>query len=132
MATNGNSIIIGTMSGSTFTPFAAVRSHDVQNQCDVIEKASASQQTFKEYIAGRADWAINVSYLVLQDANSNIEDLMKVRQTYRICIKGRTGTYNLFGDAICTRCKQSYQQGNLSVGTYALQGTGALSNTNSQ
>lgn len=132
MATNGNSIIIGTMSGSTFTPFAAVRSHDVQNQCDVIEKASATQQTFKEFIAGREEWTINVSYLVLQDANSNIEDLLKVRQTYRICIKGRTGTYNLFGDVICTQCKQSYQQGNLSVGTFALKGTGALSNTNPQ
>ena len=132
MATNGNSIIIGTMSGSTFTPFAAVRSHDVQNQCDLIEKASASQQTFKEFIPGREEWAINVSYLVLQDANSNIEDLLKVRQTYRICIKGRTGTYNLFGDAICTQCKQSYQQGNLAVGSFALKGTGALSNTNPQ
>ena len=132
MATNGNSIIIGTMSGSTFTPFAAVRSHDVQNQCDVIEKASASQQTAKEFIPGREEWAINVSYLVLQDANSNIEDLLKVRQTYRICIKGRTGTYNLFGDVICTQCKQSYQQGNLAVGSFALKGTGALSNTNPQ
>ena len=132
MATNGNSIIIGTMSGSTFTPFAAVRSHDVQNQCDLIEKASATQQTFKEFIPGREEWAINVSYLVLQDANSNIEDLMKVRQTYRICIKGRTGTYNIYGDAICTQCKQSYQQGNLAVGSFALKGTGALSNTNPQ
>ena len=132
MATNGNSIIIGTMSGSTFIPFAAVRSHDVQNQCDAIEKASATQQTFKEFIAGREEWGINVSYLVLQDANSNIEDLLKVRQTYRICIKGRTGTYNLFGDVICMQCKQSYQQGNLAVGSFALKGTGALSNTNPQ
>ena len=130
MATNGNSIIIGTMDGSTFTPIAAVKSHDIQNQCDVIEKASATQQTFKEYIAGREEWGVNVSYLVLQDANSNIEDLLKVRQTYRICIKGRTGTYALYGDAICTQCKQSYQNGNLSVGSYAFKGTGALTNTN--
>ena len=130
MATNGNSIIIGTMDGSTFTPIAAVKSHDIQNQCDVIEKASATQQTFKEYIAGREEWGVNVSYLVLQDANSNIEDLLKVRQTYRICIKGRTGTYALYGDAICTQCKQSYQNGNLSVGSYAFKGTGALMNTN--
>ena len=118
------------MDGSTFTPIAAVKSHDIQNQCDVIEKASATQQTFKEYIAGREEWGVNVSYLVLQDANSNIEDLLKVRQTYRICIKGRTGTYALYGDAICTQCKQSYQNGNLSVGSYAFKGTGALMNTN--
>ena len=132
MERNGNSIIVGKMVNGEFEAFAAVKSHDIQNQCDVIEKASALQQTFKEYIAGRADWAINVSYLVLQDANSNIEDLLKVRQTYRICIKGRTGTYNLYGDAICTQCKQSYQQGNLAVGSFALKGTGALTNTNPQ
>jgi predicted secreted protein len=130
MATNGNSIIIGKMVNGEFEAFAAVKSHDIQNQCDLIEKASASQQTYKEYVAGRAEWSVNVSYLVLQDANSNIEDLMKARQTYRICIKGRTGTYALYGDAICTMCKQSYQQGNLSVGSFALKGTGALTNTN--
>lgn len=130
MAETGNNIIIGTMNGTDFTPFAAVKSHDIQNQCDVIEKASATQQTYKEYIAGRAEWGINVSYLVLQDANSNIEDLLKVRQTYRICIKGRTGEYALYGDAICTQCKQSYQNGNLAVGSFALKGTGELKNIN--
>lgn len=130
MATNGNNIIIGTMDGSTFTPIAAVKSHDIQNQCDLIEKASATQQTSKEYIAGREEWGVNVSYLVLQDANSNIEDLLKVRQTYRLCIKGRTGDYTLYGNAICTQCKQSYHNGNLSVGSYAFKGTGALTNTN--
>ena len=130
MATNGNSIIIGTMDGSTFTPIAAVKSHDVQNQCDTLEKASATQQNYKEFVPGRAEWGINVSYLVLQDANSNIEDLLKVRQTYRICIKGRTGAYVLYGDAICVTCKQSYQNGNLSVGSYALKGTGELKNVN--
>jgi hypothetical protein len=130
MATNGNNIIIGTMDGSTFTPIAAVKSQDITNQCDLIEKASATQQTSKEYVAGREEWGINVSYLVLQNEKSNIEDLLKVRQTYRICIKGRTGTYALYGDAICTQCKQSYQQGNLSVGSFALKGTGALKNTN--
>ena len=130
MATNGNSIIIGKMVNGDFEAFAAVKSHDIQNQCDLIEKASATQQTFKEYVAGREEWGINVSYLVLQNEKSNIEDLLKVRQTYRICVKGRTGTYALYGDAICTQCKQSYQQGNLSVGSFALKGTGALKNTN--
>ena len=132
MATIGNNILIGRMVNNEFVAFAAVKSHDITNQCDLIEKASASQQNFKEYIAGRADWAINVSYLVLQDANSNIEDLLKVRQTYRICIKGRTGNYALYGDAICTQCKQSYQTGNIAVGSFALKGTGALTNTNPQ
>ena len=117
------------MSGQTFTAFAAVRSHEIENMCDMIEKASASQQEWKEYEPGRMEWGINVNYLVLQDANSNIEDLLKVRTSYAIRIKGRTGTYKISGTAICQHCKQSYQVGNLSVGSYVLKGTGALVNT---
>ena len=37
MATNGNSIIIGKMVNGDFEAFAAVKSHDIQNQCDLIE-----------------------------------------------------------------------------------------------
>jgi hypothetical protein len=52
-----------------------------------------------------------------------------VGTTYHIRIKGRTGGYKLSGDAICQHCNQRYQVGNLSVGTFALKGTGALRNT---
>ena len=129
MATIGNNILIGTMSDQTFTAFAAVRSHEVETMCDMLEKASASQQAWKEFEAGRKEWGINVSYLVLQDATSNIEDLLKTGTTYAIRIKGRTGDYKISGSAICQHCKQSYQVGNLSVGSYILKGTGPLVNT---
>ena len=127
MAINGRNIVIGTMNGSTFTPLVAVKSQEVQTQADTIEKASASQQQWREFIAGRKEWSVNVSYLVLQDANSNVEDLLKVGNTYAIRIKGRTGTYYIGGSAICTQCKQTYQVGNISVGSYGFKGTGALS-----
>lgn len=117
------------MSDSTFTAFAAVKSHDIETLCDLIEKASETQQDWKEYIAGRKEWNINVNYLVLQSAASNIEDLLLVGNTYHIRVKGRTGIYKLSGDAICQHCKQSYQRGNLSVGSFVLKGTGALVNT---
>ena len=129
MATNGNNILIGTMSGNTFTAFAAVRSHEAQSGIETIETASATNQEWKEFIAGRKEWAINVNYLVLQNSNSNIEDLLKIGTVYSIRIKGRTGGYKLSGNAICTQCKQSYNRGNLSVGTFSLKGTGPLVNT---
>ena len=129
MAVNGNNILIGTMSGSTFTPFAAVKSHDIDTECELIEKASATQQDWKEYIAGRKEWNINVSYLVLQNSNSNIEDLLRVGSSYAIRIKGRTGSYKLSGNAICQQCKQSYRRGSLAVGSFVLKGNGALVNT---
>ena len=129
MATNGNNILIGTMSGSTFTALAAVKSHEANSSADTIEKASSTQQDWKEFIAGRKEWSINVNYLVLQDSNTNVEDLLKVGTTYAIRIKGRTGSYKVSGNAICTQCKQSYTRGTLAVGTFAFKGTGALVNT---
>ena len=82
MAINGNNILIGTMNGSTFTALAAVKSHDANNSADTLEKASATQQDYKEFIPGRKEWNINVNYLVLNDSNSNVEDLLKVGTIY--------------------------------------------------
>lgn len=129
MAINGNNILIGTMSGSTFTALAAVKSHEANSSAETIEKASSTQQDWKEFIAGRKEWSISVNYLILQDTNTNVEDLLKVGVTYAIRIKGRTGSYKVSGNAICTQCKQDYARGTLAVGSFAFKGTGALVNT---
>lgn len=123
---NGNYIVIGTVSGQTFTPLAAVKSQDIQNGADTIEKASSSQQDWKEFIAGRKEWGINVNYLVLENANTNVRDVLKVGDTYTLRIKDRDGNYSVTGSAICTQCKQTYSNGNLCAGSFAFKGTGAL------
>ena len=118
------------MSGSTFIPFAAVKTHFVQSGADTHEKASATQQKWREFVPGRCDWSVTLNYLVLEDANSNIEDLLKVGNIYTIVSKDRTvgSTYKVQGQAICIGCQQNYQQGNLTVGSYSFRGTGPLSN----
>jgi predicted secreted protein len=126
MATLGNNIIIGVMNGSTFTPFAAVKTHSVGSNADTIEKASATQQDWREFLSGRKDWNTSLNYLILEDANSNITDLLKVGNIYTIVSKDRSGTYQVQGNAICVSCRQDYQEGNLSVGSYSFRGTGAL------
>lgn len=123
---NGNYIVIGTVSGQTFTPLAAVKSQDLQNGADTIEKASSTQQDWKEFIAGRKEWGINVNYLVLENANTNVRDVLKVGDTYTLRIKDRDGNYSVTGSAICTQCKQTYSNGNLCAGSFAFKGTGAL------
>ena len=123
---NGNYIVIGTVSGQTFTPLAAVKSQDIKNGADTIEKASSSQQYWKEFIAGRKEWGINVNYLVLENANTNVRDVLKVGDTYTLRIKDRDGNYSVTGSAICTQCKQTYPNGNLCAGSFAFKGTGAL------
>lgn len=124
---NGNDIIIGTMSGDTFTALAAVKGHEIESGARTLEKASDTQEDWVERVAGRKEWAINVNYLVLEDANTNVRDVLKVGTTYSLLVKDRSGTYTISGSAICTQCKQTYRRGSLCVGSFVFSGTGALS-----
>ena len=123
---NGNDIIIGTMSGSTFTALAAVKGHEIQSGADVIEKASATQQDWKEHIAGRKEWGVSMNYLVLGNARTNVRDVLKVGTTYVLRVKDRAGNYSITGSAICTQCRQTYNRGNIVVGSFAFKGNGEL------
>lgn len=123
---NGNDIIIGTMSGSTFTALAAVKGHEIQSGADIIEKASATQQDWKEHIAGRKEWGVSMNYLVLGNARTNVRDVLKVGTTYVLRVKDRTGNYSITGNAICTQCRQTFNRGNIVVGSFAFKGNGEL------
>ena len=70
---NGNNIIVYTYSGSAWTAIASVKSDELQHECDLIEKASATQQNSKEFIAGRKQWSLNVNWLM-----TTVSDLEKV------------------------------------------------------
>lgn len=124
---NGNNIIIGTLSGGVFTPFAAVKAHEMQTKCEAIEKASATQQDWTEVVAGRKSWSLTVNYLVLSDAGSSIEDLLHVGTVYSIASRTRDGIYEVSGSALCTAVKHTYTRGNIAQGSFSFEGSGALS-----
>ena len=126
MAVNGNYILIGTVSGTTFTPFAAVKSQEIQAACSSIEKASATQHDREECIAGRKSWQVTVNYLVLENADTNIRDVLKVGTVLSLRAKDRAGNYTISGSALCTGVKHSYTRGNLATGSFSFRGTGAL------
>lgn len=117
---NGNYIVI-SVNG---TPIAACKSGELQNGCEAIEIASATQQTFKEFLAGRAEWSVNANYLVTTAAN--LEDVLLVRSTVTISIADRAGTVTMQGQAIVTGCKQTYTRGNIANGSFQFKGTGAI------
>lgn len=122
---NGNTILI--YRGSTVvaaTSLEGVTSHTVDSDCETIEKASAEQQDFKEYVAGRKGWSIDVSYLVLSAAG--IADPLTVGTTYYLVNRDRAGSTKIVGQAILQQCKQTYTRGNLVSGSFRFQGTGAL------
>jgi len=104
-----------------------IKSNDIKTKCDVIEKASANQQTWKEYIAGRSEWSVNVTYLVL--ASPQVQNLLLVSQMFDLTMTADDGTDTemLTGKAILTAADIKANSGSLAQGTFAFQGTGPLS-----
>ena len=123
MAINGNNIII-TKGG---TAIAATKSHEIQSGCELIEISGPTEGSWREYIAGRKEWSINVNYLLLENSRNNVRDVLQVGNIVTLVIKDRSNSYSVTGTAICTACKQTYTEGNLAVGSFSFKGTGALS-----
>jgi len=121
----GKDIILVLSQNGTALASTAIKSQDIQTEADVLEKASSSQQSWREYIAGRKGWSVTLSYLVL--TSEKILDLLKVGQTFSVTMM-RTGdnTNKVTGNAILKAVKQTASVGNLAQGSWQLQGTGAL------
>ena len=77
-----------------------------------------------QYIAGRKEWAVNVSYLVM--TSSKVRDLLLVGQTFGVTVRDTANTYSVSGTAIMTAVKHVSTVGNLAQGSFSLKGTGAL------
>lgn len=121
----GKDIIVVLSQGGTALASTAIKSQDIQTEADVIEKASSSQQSWREYIAGRKGWSVTLSYLVL--TSDKILDLLKVGQTFSVTMKETNDNTNkVTGNAILKAVKQTASVGNLAQGSWQLQGTGAL------
>lgn len=122
---NGKDIVIILSQNSTALASTAVKSHDISTSVDTIEKASSTQQDWREYVKGRKGWSINMSYLVTTAAKILWE--LKVGETFDITIRDAGSTYSLVGKAILETAKQTYTVGNLANGSFVLKGTGPLS-----
>ena len=120
MATNGNNVLI-YVDGSLV---AGTRSDEVQSGCDTIEIANPSSGDWKQFIVGRKEWSISQSWLL--PAASDLGRLLQVGTTVTIRILGRGAAKGLTGTAIVKACKITNTRGNISNGSFAFQGTGAL------
>ena len=127
---NGNNIII-MRNGKAI---AGTKSHEITSGIETIEVASATQQQWKQFIAGRKEWSINVNYLVTAAAGVSdstkqgfgLGDLLKIGESYQLVIRDRSNTKTLTGTAICTQCKQTYTKGNIVAGSLTFKGSGVL------
>jgi predicted secreted protein len=122
MAILGNNIIV--MMGGT--AIAGTKSDELQVDCDTIEIASATDQGWTHYLAGRKSWSLTVGWLVL--ANTDVRKALLVGSSVTIKFKGRNATdaNGLSGSAIIKTCKITAIRGNLAQGSFTFAGNGPL------
>lgn len=122
MAINGNNVLIYRNG----TAIAGTISNEIQTGAELIEISSPTSGQWKEYIAGRKSWSVNVSYLIL--ANNGVRDLLNVGSSYTLKIRGRNATdaTGVVGTGILKSCKITATKGNLVQGSFTFQGTSSL------
>lgn len=129
----GKDILIYLTYNSTTVGITACKSSELTGQSDLIEKASSTQQKWREYVAGRNEWGFTASYIVMRAAPSvtnqiggTLADLLKIGTKFGVTIRDRANTYSLSGSAFLQQVKQTYTLGNLIAGSFQFKGTGAL------
>ena len=118
----GKNIFIYSGSSGTSPIIAAAKSCSISSKCDLIEKASSTQGTSKEYISGRDEWDISIDHLVTSGAP--FEGLLKVRQTYTISVV--IAGVRKFGTAICQQADIQGAVGSIGRGSIRFKGSGVL------
>ena len=108
---------------SGMTPIIAMaKTCVVHKKCDMIEKASATNATSKEFVAGREEWDVSLNHLV--SSTAPVDGLLKVRSTYTLRLV--IGSTTLQGTAICEDATITGSDGNLGTGSIKFRGSGPL------
>ena len=118
----GRNIFIYAGDSGTTPVIAAAKSCTISEKCDLMEVASASNQTSKQFLAGRTEWEISISHLVV--SSNEYQGMLKVGTslTISVVINGVRKT----GTAICNQADIGGAVGNLATGSIHLKGTGPL------
>ena len=122
MAELGKDVQIYAGSSGTSPLIAMAKTCTISKKCGIIEKASATNATSKEYIADREEWEISLGHLV--SSSAPFEGLLKVRGTYGISVV--IGSTRKTGTAICTQAEITGSVGSLATGSIKFKGTGPL------
>lgn len=118
----GKNIKIYAGTSGTTPVIAMAKSCVVHRKCDLIEKASATNATSKEFVAGREEWEMSLNHLV--SSTAPVDGLLKVRNSYTLRLV--IGSTMLQGTAICEDATITGTTGNLGTGSIKFKGSGPL------
>lgn len=118
----GRNVLIYSGTSGTSPVIAAAKSCTVSMKCDTVEKASSTSATDKEFRAGRSEWEISISHLVVTDAP--FDGILKVKGTYTLSVV--IGNTRKTGTAICMTANLDAPVDGLAKGNVKFQGSGPL------
>ncbi len=118
----GKDIRIYAGTSGTTPIIAGAKSCTISYKCDLMETASATNQTSKEFVPGRTEWEISISHLVV--SSNEYQGMLKVGTQFSISvvINGVRKT----GTAICNQADIGGAVGNIATGSIRLKGSGPL------
>ena len=122
MVVLGKNIFIYEGDSGSSPIIASAKSCTISGSCEVIEKASSTQGTSKEFVPGREEWEVNLDHLVTTGAP--FEGLLKVRGTYTLSIV--INEVRKIGTAICQHADIRGPVGSLGTGSVKFKGSGPL------
>ena len=120
MAKNSKNILITTTSGTS--PFAAVKSVEIQTEGTQLEKASPDSGKWRDYEADKCGWSFTTGYLA-----TRLADLLKVNEKYNIKVYDAGDNTNyVTGTAMLRVCRIDANESNLVTGSFQFIGCGPL------
>lgn len=126
-----NLLIMQHTPNTTDTPVVAcAKSCEVNTSCDIIEISSTTNNIWREYVSGRKDWSVTLSYIVTADDFAPSMLRIGEKVTLRFTERG-TGAV-LQGDALIKNAKAVATKGSLATGSFSFQGTGELTPVTTQ
>ena len=117
----GRNVFIYSDGSGTTPVIAAAKSCTINIKYDLIEKASSTQGTAKEYIYGRYEWDLTVDHLVV--AGSEFEGL-SLAGNQRLLISVVVNGVRKKGYVLCPQAGLSAPVSGLATGSVTFKGDG--------
>lgn len=123
----GRNVFIYSGASSTTPVIAAAKSCTINIKYDLIEKASSTQGTAKEYTYGRYEWDLTVDHLVVASTTSrpNTEfEGLKLAGGARLLISVVVNGVRKKGYVLCPQAGLSAPVSGLATGSVTFKGDG--------
>lgn len=111
------------------TAIAAAKSCEINVNCDEVERTSASQQSWREFLAGRKEWTVTCTHLVTSYSGapgSGVKKSIEMIGTAVTLTIELSVSDSMTGSALVKTWRASAVKHSLAQGSFSFRGNGPL------